>query len=139
MAWKHTNIGTFGDRVSIETAIAAPASAIPVYSTEIDFLPIHPRHPNRYISILAEGTGDVTSTHVEVALYGSAVAGGTKFQLVDNIVTALTNAAKTAGARLDLNDYPAPFYYIAFTSDGDDTTGTALVYKVSIYAPQIGG
>ena len=138
MAWKHSTIGSFGDRVSVDSALAAPASAIAVYTPEIDFIPLS-KHPTRFISILCLGTGTVTSTHVEVALYGSATPGGTKFLLADNIVTALTNSVKVQGAVLDLNLYPAPYYYISFTSDGDDTTSTALVYTTTIFIPQIGG
>ena len=139
MAWKKSTVGSFGDQLAVQTGIAAPASPFTVLTDEIDFLSLSKNYPNRYISVLVEGTGDVTSTSIEVALYGSAVPGGTKFLLVDNIVTALTNSAKTSGARLDLNDYPAPYYYISMTSDADDTTGTPLTYKVSLFIPQIGG
>jgi hypothetical protein len=135
MAWTKKTIGSFGDQLYQETGLTAAAAAGAVYSPEMQ-IPIDANRTTRYISVLCEQTGSITSASITVALWVAFVQGGQKFKVADNIVTALTNAAKTQGNRLDLNAYPAPYYYIGYTSTANDS---AASFKTSVYIPQIGG
>jgi hypothetical protein len=111
--------------VAVETK-TCPASATVGYGSEIDFLKLDPENNNRYISVLCSASA-VTGTNLDIALYGAHTSGGTKFLLVDAIVADITNSAKTAGGRVDLNAYPAPYYYIGWTADADESANTITV------------
>lgn len=105
-----------------------PSSATTEYSTEIDW--VHPNKlANRYVSFTFNPSA-VSGTNLDIALYGADTSGGTKYLLLDAVVADITATGTVAG-QVDLNAYPAPFYYLAWTSDADESSNTIDVAVVS--------
>lgn len=115
MAW--SNKGRNGFNTYQETVDLVDTTT--GYTSEIDFLKISRENNNKYISVLAEATA-VTGTNVDIALYGAMESGGDKFLLKDAIIADITDTTATGGV-FDLNLYPAPYYYISFTTDADES------------------
>lgn len=105
-----------------EETYTLPGSATTGYSTEIDFAVPVLRIQNRKIAVTLNASA-VTGTNLDIALYGAASPGGTKFLLADAIVADIT-ATGTVAAVIDLNAYPAPYYYIGWTTDGNESANT---------------
>jgi hypothetical protein len=83
---------------------------------------------NRFINVSAILSASATGA-VTVDLYGSNDEAGTsKYQLKANIISSLTNAVQAAV--VDLNAYPAPYYFIGVQSDGDDSAHFAALSVV---------
>lgn len=103
-----------------------PSSATTGYSSEISFL--KPRCDGTVQTVIfAFLPSAITGTNLDIALYGANTTGGTKFLLKDAVVADLTvDATKVAGS-IDINAYPAPYYYIAWTSDVDESANTIQV------------
>jgi len=120
-----TPISKSGMSVTTETK-TLPGSATTEYSSEIDFLKLDPENNNRYISLLVTASG-VAGTNVDIGLYGAHTSGGTKFLLLDAPVADLAAGALAKGGRIDLNAYPAPYYYIGWTTDADESGNTTTV------------
>ena len=121
MAWTKSTTNT-GLVYQTELGIVLPSSATTAYSSEINFL----RFDNTKDSVNATifiTVDAVTGTNIDIALYGAYQSGGTKYLLLDALVADITGAENVA-ASIDINDYPAPFYYIAWTTDVDESTNT---------------
>lgn len=103
----------------------APSSATTEYSTVIDFLHPDPSVTNKNV-LLTVAASAVSGTNFDVALYGSDESGGTKYLLLDAVVADITTTAPGVKI-LDLNAYPAPYYYIAWTADADEDANTITV------------
>ena len=119
MAW--ANKGANGLNMFEETK-TLPGSATTGYSTEIDFLKISRDTNNKYVSLLVNCSA-VSGTNVDIALYGAMTSGGDKFLLLDAVVADVTTGVVKGGV-FDLNAYPAPYYYIAYTTDADEDANT---------------
>ena len=131
MAWtpidtnETTNVGGY-----TSGAITLPSSATIGYTPVIEFLGIRKDTEKKYVTIVATASA-VSGTNVDLSLYGSLTATGEKFLLLDlnSIVADITNSAKTKAGVLDINAYPAPYYYLAHTTDADESANT-ITYSV---------
>jgi hypothetical protein len=132
MAWTKTSEGLEGQKLLVgkEETVTLPSSATTEYSSEIDFIAADLKNNNRYVTfgIIASA---VTGTNLDIGLYGSMTSGGTKFLLLDAVVADVTNAAKVKFQAVDLNAYPAPYYYLGWTSDGDESANTVSAYVIA--------
>jgi len=132
MAWTKTSEGISGREVLVgkEESITAPSSATTEYSSEIDFISVNNKEAASYVTfgIIASA---VTGTNLDIGLYGAMTSGGTKFLLLDAVVTDVTNAAKVQFKSINLNAYPAPYYYLGWTSDGDESANTISAYVIA--------
>ena len=119
MAWTPKTQNTMG---YFTEAVTAPASATTEYSTVID--KIKPRNDgsNQYVSFTVKASA-VTGTNFDIAIYGAMTSGGTKFLLKDALVADVTDTTKAVGT-ININAYPAPYYYLAHTSDVDESANT---------------
>lgn len=71
----------------------------------------------------------VTGTNLDIALYGSETeAGTTKYLLLDALVADITANGQVVGI-IDIQAYPAPYYFISVTGDNAET-GNTLAIKV---------
>lgn len=120
MAWTKTSVANKGILL-LEETYTLPSSATTEYTTEIDDM--WPNgEANRYIQVTFNASA-VSGTNLDIALYGAATTGGTKYLLLDAVVADIT-ATGTVAASVDLNAYPAPYYYFAWTSDIDESSNT---------------
>lgn len=116
MAWaKRTKNGMGRNWETVTQA----SSATYAYSSVIDFLKPKGDGKARYISIFGEASA-VTGTNIDISLWGAYTSGGTKFLLLDAPIADLTNAAKTAGGSINIEAYPAPYYFIGMLADADE-------------------
>lgn len=123
MAWAgNTQNGMEG---KIESAVTLPSSATTEYSSVISFLKARCDGTNQYVTFAFKASA-VSGTNLDIALYGANTSGGTKFLLKDAVVADITDATKAAGV-IDINAYPAPFYYLAWTADADESANTITV------------
>ena len=77
----------------------------------------------------------VSGTNLDVALYGADDEAGTdKYLLLDAVIADLTTTAKVSGI-VDLNLYPAPFYFVGFLVDADESANTV---ELTALIPPIG-
>lgn len=123
MAWTRTSAGS---GLILEETYTLPASATTEYSSELS-VDLHNFGPNlannnRYVSIYLNASA-VTGTNLDIALYGAMTEGGTKFLLKDAIVADITATGANIAVE-DLNALPAPYYYIAWTSDVNESANT---------------
>lgn len=102
-----------------ELAIALPDTTTS-YSSEINFIRPNFASNNRYVTFVATWNGSKVGTNLDFALYGAWTEGGTKFLLVDTIIADMTAVGTSAGV-VDLNAYPAPYYYVSVTTDNTET------------------
>jgi hypothetical protein len=123
MAWTKTTKA--GGLLVAEETNTLPASATIGYSSEIDFAHPNPNLASRKITVTLNASA-VAGTNLDIALYGAASTGGTKFLLLDAVVADIT-ATGTVAATIDLNSYPAPYYYISWTADADNSANTIAV------------
>ena len=131
-AWVKYPHGVMGDEFRTSTMVGA-ASAKTVYTPVIDFLR-NSLGRERQVEINVRGT--VSGTNVDIALYGAMTDGGTKFQLLDAVVADLTKAGSVfvLGKAVDLNAYPAPYYYLGLTFDADEKANT---FSIAILNPHV--
>lgn len=124
MAWAETSVGV--GSVLTETS-TLPSSATTEYSSEIDNNNIKPNlaNNNKYISGTIQASA-VSGTNLDIGLYGAHSSGGTKFLLKDAIVADITDGTLAVFTE-DINALPAPFYYIGWTSDADESANTVTV------------
>lgn len=127
MAW--TKSTTNGQTYQTELGINLPASATTEYSSEINFLKFDNSKDSVNATIFITVSA-VTGTNLDIALYGAYQSGGTKYLLLDALVPDITGAENVA-ASVDINDYPAIFYYVGWTADVNEsanTIGLAITY-----------
>ena len=99
-----------------------PSSATVGYSSEINA--IKPKLDGSVQNVgFALKASAVSGTNLDIALYGAMKSGGTKFLLKDAVVADITTSAKAIGY-VDVNQYPAPFYYIGWTADANESANT---------------
>lgn len=119
MAFEKTTVNKL--LLSQDTAVAL-GNTTTTYTAEIDFLHPDNRKANVYVSFYFAAS-TVSGTNIDVALYGAFSSGGTKVLLKDAVVADITSTAAAVGV-LDINQYPAPYYYLGFTTDADETLNT---------------
>lgn len=124
MAWSKTLKAPLRT-IATETC-TLPASATTGYSSVIDFM-TPDGNPTRYISVLAVVSAVSGSENIDFALYGAMTPTGSKFLLKDAVVADLTNASKIGGGVVDLNAYPAPYYFIGFLANADESGSTVAL------------
>lgn len=124
MAWtKRSNKGV----AFLDETYTLPSSAVREYSSVIVEMLPDPKRQNRYISV-AMYPSAITGSDLDIALYGSVDRSGTdKFQLVDAVLTDLTVDATWVVGLIDLNAYPAPFYFLAWLPDVNESANTIRV------------
>lgn len=122
MSWTKTSQN---DMLKATETSTLPSSATTEYSSEINFLKVNPEHASKKVIMLIAASA-VSGTNLDIALYGAKSEGGTKYLLLDAIVADITDT--TQGVKiLDLNAYPAPYYYIGWTADADESDNTITV------------
>tara|TARA_R110001583_G_scaffold38498_6_gene124417 strand:- start:3497 stop:3940 length:444 start_codon:yes stop_codon:yes gene_type:complete len=100
-----------------------PASATIGYSTEIDFFSFDPKIANKNVTVVLNASA-VSGTNLDISLYGTWEAGGSKVTLVSDALVADITATGNNVDILDLNAYPMPYYYIGWTADADESANT---------------
>lgn len=126
MSWTPQSAGR-GNVGFITETYTLPSSATREYSSVIEeFYPNIPQRANRYIMVGLNPSA-VSGTNLDIALYGSTDRDGTtKVLLVDAIVADITATGWVFG-QVDLNAYPFPYYFIAWTPDADESANTIQV------------
>ena len=128
--WVNRTSNKFGRiQQTFDLAIAGAAQG---FTTVINAIKIR-QGMNRPATQLVTFTFDataVTGDNLDIALYGSNDAAGTdKFLLLDAVVADIT-ATGIAIAVVDMQLYPAPFYFISVTGN-DAEVGNTLAITIS--------
>jgi len=100
-----------------------PASATIGYSSEINAIKPKLDGTVQNVGFSLTPTA-VTGTNLDIALYGANKAGGTKYLLKDALVADLTVDGEKVTGFIDVNQYPAPFYYVAWTADANESANS---------------
>jgi len=108
----------------------AVAGAAQGYSPVIDVIKVRSKRLSngQYVSFSFNASA-VTGTNLDIALYGSDTVGGSKFLLLDALVADITDTTMVAGV-IDIQAYPASFYWISVTGDNAEV-GNTLTIKIS--------
>jgi len=127
MAWSKSTQNDLGGYK--EETITLPSSATIGYSSAIEFLKPRCDGTNQYVTIVAVASA-VSGTNVDISLYGAQTSVGTKYLLVDapGSIADITNAAKAASGVINLNAYPAPYYFIGMTADANESANSMSLY-----------
>jgi len=124
MAWARRTANDLGTQYEVTTL---PSSAAQEFGSVIDFLKPRCDGTTQYITFIFLPTA-VTGTNLDIALYGSTDSAGTsKYLLKDIVVADLTVDAMAVAGKIDINAYPAPYYFIAWTADADEHLNTITV------------
>jgi len=123
MAWAKKTRNGMGTQQEVVTQAS---SATYAYSSAIDFWKVKGDGKARYITISAVASA-VTGTNIDVSLWGAFTSGGTKFLLLDAPIADLTNAAKSAGGSVNIEAYPAPYYFIGMLADANESSNTVTL------------
>lgn len=104
-----------------------PASATTEYSSVISAIKVRSKTESngQYVSFAFKASA-VSGTNLDIALYGALTKTGTKFLLKDAVVADITDATKAVGT-LDMQAYPAPYYFLAWTADANESANTITV------------
>jgi len=106
-----------------QEAYTLPSSATLEYSSEIDFFSFDSSLANKKVAVILNASA-VSGSNLDISLYGTWEAGGSKVTLVsDTLVTDIAATGNNVDI-LDLNAYPMPYYYIGWTSDADESANT---------------
>jgi hypothetical protein len=121
-----------------------PSSATIGYSTEIDFFKFDPKITNKNVTIILNASA-VSGSNLDISLHGVWEKSGSKFTLVSDALVADITATGNNVDILDLNTVPAPYYYIGWTADADESANTITLTcivdedNVSMVAGDFGG
>jgi len=135
MAWTQQTVGVQQNTHHANETYTLPASATTEYTSLIDFMGPAGHLNNRWVVGWLNASA-VTGTNLDIALYGSSgpETTSTKFLLLDALVADITATGNNPFI-LDLNAYPAPYYWIAWTSDADESANTI---EVELLVPKVG-
>ena len=117
--------------VASELATTLPSSATTEYGSVIDWIFPSNKLTNKYV-YFGFNASAVSGTDLDIALYGAMTPTGTKVLLKDIVVADITATGLAIG-QIDLNAYPYPYYFLAWTSDADESANTIDTYV--IYKP----
>lgn len=127
MAWTRSTINhlpTYSESYTL------PSSATTEYSTVISRFRPSADNTNRYVQFQFTASA-VSGTNLDIALYGSDTSAGTvKYLLKDAVVANITDTTTAAGI-VDLNAYPAPYYFVAWTADANESANTLAVKVIA--------
>lgn len=125
MAWVDKTRNSMGTQQEV---VKQAASATYAYSSAIDSWKVKRDGKSRYVTIFAEASA-VSGTNIDISLWGAYTSGGTKFLLLDapGSIADLTNSAKTAAGRIDIEAYPAPYYFIGMLADANESANTVTL------------
>lgn len=125
MSWVDKTRNSMGTQQEVVTQAA---SATYAYSSAIDCWKVKRNGQSRYVTIFAEASA-VSGTNIDISLWGAYTSGGTKFLLLDapGSIADLTNSAKTAAGRIDIEAYPAPYYFIGMLADANESANTVTL------------
>lgn len=90
------------------------------YSTALE-IPLS-KNLNRYVTFTFNPSA-VSGTNLDIALYGADTLTGTKYVLKDAVVADITATGLVAGV-VDLNAFPAPFHFLGWLVDADESANT---------------
>lgn len=124
MAWTESS-GAQGRMLILTETYTLPSSATTEYSTVIEEISPDSRQ-NRYVTFGFNASA-VSGTNLDIALYGSATKAGTTKTLLKDAVVADITATGMVYGQIDLNAYPAAYYFLAWTSDADESANTIAV------------
>ena len=127
MSWSKS---TQNKMLVLEETITGP-NATTVYSSEISEVIPSFNLANKKIGIYLKASA--VATDLTVDIYGSYTSGGTKVKLASNVLSGNIGTTSPSFYALDVNAYPAPYYYIAIVSTADNSSNTVDV-KVMIPA-----
>jgi len=96
------------------------------YSSVIDFIKVKGDGNSQYITFVLKPSA-ITGTNLDIALYGAMTSGGDKFLLADAIVADLTLDNTAVAGVVNIELYPAPYYYVAWTVDVDESANTVTL------------
>lgn len=116
-----------------EEDITLPSSAATEYSSAIDFVGPDHGSENRWVTFRATPT-TIDGTNIDIALYGAESEDGTKTLLKDAIIADLTADDTAVAGVVDLNLYPAPYYFIGHLPDQDESDST-ITYEIFFTPP----
>jgi len=117
-----------------EEAITLPSSAGIDYSSVIDFLTfVLVANHDGYIYLRATAS-DVSGTNIDLNLYGSYTATGTKYMLIHAVVADLSSGTLGTWKSVNLKTYPMPYYFIGHTVDTDEDANN-ISYYITAGAP----
>ena len=119
LAWAKQTTGNFGDLV-LKTIITNSTTAAKSYTPVINAAKFN-NTAKRTIGIFVEGSTLSGGGNLDFALEGSDTEAGTvKYILLDAVVADLTTGVAGYGT-VDLNAYPAPYYFISVLPDADES------------------
>ena len=126
MAW--TNVSPPSDSKSENLAqtetYTLPATGTGYSSVISKFCP-NLSNNNRWIAVTLNASA-VSGTNLDIALYGAHTETGTKFLLKDAVVADITATGINVGL-IDLNAYPATFYFLSWLVDASEVANTIAV------------
>lgn len=123
MAWTKSSVGQEKNVLLMAETYTLPASATTEYSTVIKEVGPKFSKLNRYVTFTFNPSA-VSGINLDIALYGSDTeAGTTKYLLKDAVVADITATGAVAGV-IDLNAYPSPYYFLAWTADANESANT---------------
>ena len=120
-------VKSVGPRKSVvfqSETITLPASGVG-YTSAIPNLAPDPKEATNFVTITVQASA-VSGTNLDIGLYGSDSETGTKVLLLDAPVADITGTT-LAVARVDLNLYPAGYYFIGATVDASEAANTLTV------------
>ena len=121
-----------GVNVYTQTVSALPGDTTETYSEVIKGFTPNLKNESRNVTIVCTPSA-VSGTNIDIALYGSKTEAGTsKFLLKDAVVADLTVDAKAVAGVVDLNDYPAPYYFISFICDTDESANSMVIDVIGV-------
>ena len=98
--------------------------ALPYSSVIVE---IGPNGNNNRYATFGFNASAVSGTNLDIGLYGSIdEAGTTKTLLLDAVVADLTATGMAYGV-VDLNAYPAGYYFLGWTADANESANTITV------------
>jgi hypothetical protein len=125
MAWKHER--TRNKNAYVSETYTLPASAANGFSSVIDFINPERTHETNWASFKFHPSA-ITGDNLDIALYGSDTSAGTnKYLLLDALVADLTADDTVIAGAIDMNLYPAPYYFLAWLAPGDESANTISV------------
>jgi hypothetical protein len=126
MSWTEKAVGRHQNITLLSETYTLPASATIGYSSVIEQFSPDFANNDRNIAVSLNASA-VSGTNLDIALYGSdTLDGADKFPLKDALVADITATGWVTGP-IDLNEYPAAYYFIAWTADADESANTIEV------------
>jgi len=119
MAWARKTRNDLGGQQEVLTG----ATTGTAYSSVIDFLKPRCDGTTQYVTLSVVASA-ISGTDIDIMLYGSVDSAGTsKYLLLDCLDMTIVTGAKV----IDINAYPAPYYFISQTVQASEAANTLTV------------